>query len=95
MAGIAVENRVSPPPIRVFFRPFAACFVAWIEPKDHHRELGEVEDSRTEVVPQSEVAGGRKWVRVEFRVFFNWATFTDEIFVGKGYKNFYRRNIRW
>ena len=51
------------------------------------------------VAPPPEVAGGRKWVRVGFRVFFETGqplptnissvkitkTFTDEIFVGKGY----------
>ena len=91
VAGIAAENRV-------FFRPFAALFVAWIELKDHHRELGEVEGSRTEMVPPPEAARERKWVRVGFWFFETGQplptnissvkvtkTFTDEIFVGKGY----------
>ena len=60
-----------------------------IEPKYHHGELGEVDMSRTEVTPPPEVAGGRKSVRVGFRVFLKLATFTDEYFVGKGYENFY------
>ena len=98
MARIAAENRVSTPPIRVSFRSFAAPFVACIEPKYYQGELGEVDMSRTAVVPPPEVAGGRKWVRVGFWVFETGQllltnipsvkvtkTFTDGIFVGKVY----------
>ena len=83
---------------RVNFRPLDAHAVTQIEPQDHHRELGEVEGSQTAVVPPPEVAGGRKWIRVGFGVFETGQhlptnissvkvtkTFTDEIFVGKGY----------
>ena len=79
----------------VDFWPLATQFVAQIEPQDNHRELEEVEGGWTAVVLPPGVAGGRKWVHVGFRVFRNWTTFTDEYFVGKGYENFYRRNIRW
>ena len=44
--------------------------------------------SRTEVALPPEVAGGRKWVRVGFRVFFKLVTFTDEYFVGKSFVTF-------
>ena len=79
---------------RIDFRPLAAHVVAQIEPQDYHKELGEVEGSLNMVVSPPEVARGRKWVRVGFRVFFGTGlyssvkvtkTFTDEIFVGKGY----------
>ena len=54
---------------RVDFGPLDAHIVAQIESQDHHRELGEVEGSRTAVDLPPEVAGGRKWIRVGFGVF--------------------------
>ena len=49
--------------------------------------------SRTAVAPPSEGAGGRKWVRVGFRVFLKLEIFTDEMFVGKGYSWFKKKII--
>ena len=45
---------------RVDFQPLDAHVVAQIKPQDHHRKLGEVEESRNLVVLLPEVAGGRK-----------------------------------
>ena len=60
VAGIEKSSRVFFATDRVDFWPLTAHVVAQIEPQDHHRELGEVEGSRTAVVLPPEVAGGRK-----------------------------------
>ena len=51
VAGIKEFSRVFFATDRVEFRPLDAHVVTQIEPQDHHRELGEVEGSRTAVVP--------------------------------------------
>ena len=83
VAGIEKSSRFFFATDRVDFWPLVAHVVAQIELQDHHRELGEVEVSRK--------SGGHASGETKQPLPTNISsvkvtkTFTDEIFVGKGY----------